>query len=472
VDSQYDVCIIGAGPGGYVAAIRAAQLGLKPVVVERQWAGGVCLNQGCIPTKAMLRSADVFRTLRQGEQYGVLADNVRLDYGAVVARRERIVLGLRKGVEVLLKANGAEYLQGSATVRGAGEVEVQVQDGARTIRARNLVIATGSRPARLPIAGADGSGVINSDQALELQQPPKSLVVIGGGAVGCEWASIFRAFGGEVTLVEMLPTLLPLEDEDMGRALARVFAKDGITVHTGATVQQIEDGPNGGKRSTVAWPDGKTVQVDSELVLIGVGRTPNTDGLNLEAAGVQPNRRGFVDVDDHLRTGVGTVYAIGDVTGRALLAHVAHHQGLVAVENVAGEEHTIDYKAVPAVTFTHPEVASVGLSEAKAREAGYDVQVGRFPVAALGRAQTYGETDGIVKVVADSKYGQVLGVHIIGPSAGEIIQEGVLAINLEATLDDLANSIHAHPTLPEGIMEAALVALGRPIHVARSRRPA
>lgn len=473
MDSQYDVCLIGAGPGGYVAAIRAAQLGLKAVVVEREHAGGVCLNLGCIPTKAMLRSADVFTTLRHADQYGVFAENVRLDYGAVVNRRDKVVLNLRKGVEGLLKANGVELVQGNARLDGAHRVVVQPLGGgdSRTIQTRNLVIATGSRPAKLPIPGTDGAGVINSDQALGLTQPPKSALVIGGGAVGCEWASIFRAFGAEVTVVEMLPTLLPIEDEDMGKALQRVFSRDGITVHLGATVHRVEDGPAGGKRSTVAWPDGRTVEVDSEIVMLGVGRTPNTDGLNLESAGVQPNRRGFIEVDEHLRAG-GGVYAIGDVTGKYLLAHIASHQGTVAVENIAGEDTTMDYRAVPGVTFTHPEVASVGLSEAKAKAAGYDVQVGRFPYAALGRAQSYGETDGLFKVVAESKYGQILGVHVIGTNAGELIPEGVLAINLEATLEDLANSIHAHPTLPEGLMEAALAAMGRPIHIAKSRRPA
>ncbi len=469
MDGSYDVVIIGSGPGGYVAGIRAAQLGLKTAVIEREWAGGVCLNVGCIPTKAMLRSAEVLDTMRESEKYGVLADNVRLDYGKVVQRREQVVQGLRKGVETLLKANGVELISGTATLAGRGQVQVAGKNGSGAVQARNLVIATGSRPASLPIPGADTPGVINSDQALELKEPPRSVLVLGGGAVGCEWANIFRSFGAEVTVVEMLPTLLPLEDEDMGKTLQRIFQKRGITVHTGATLQRIEDGPDGGKRSTIAWPDGRTQQVDSEIVLIGVGRKPNSDGLNLEAVGVRPNQRGFIEVDDHLRAGDG-VYAIGDVVGKALLAHVASHQGIVAVENIAGQDVAMDYKAVPGVTFTHPEVASVGLSEAKAREQGYEVLVGRFPFAALGRAQTYGETDGMVKIVAEKRYEQVLGVHIIGPSAGEMIHEAVLAINLEATLEDLITTIHAHPTLPEGIGEVAMAALGRPIHIARARR--
>jgi dihydrolipoamide dehydrogenase len=489
--SAYDVVVVGGGPGGYPAAIRAAQHGLRVALIEKERPGGVCLNWGCIPTKAMLRSADVYETLQHSSDFGVLADNVRLDYPAVLKRKDTIVKGLTDGVGQLLKANGVTVYSGHARftaptvmdVVGVGKSPLGsggpmynapadgVGQPTARVAARNVIIATGSMPAQLPIPGNELPGVINSDGAFMLSEVPKRIVIIGGGAVGTEWATMFAAFGAEVTLVELLPNLLPLEDEDMGRTLARSFQKRGIKVQTGSTVAKIEEGKP--LRVTITDKDGNNPQVvDADNVLIGVSRRPNTIDLNLEATGVQTDRRGYITVDDQLRTSAGNVYAIGDVVGRIQLAHVATHQGLVAAGVIAGHDEKMDYKAVPAATFTHPEVASVGLSEAKAREAGHDVVVGKFPFAALGRAQTYGNTDGLVKVVADKKYGEVLGVHIIGPSASDLIPEGVLALQLEATLEDIANTIHAHPTLGEGSMEAALVALGLPVHVGPPRRAA
>lgn len=468
-DSRFDVAIIGGGPGGYVAAIRGAQLGLRTALVEREHLGGVCLNKGCIPTKAMLRAAEVYRLVQDGQRFGVRVDEVRLDYAGVLRHRDEVVQGLRSGVEALMRANGVAVFRGTGRLAGPGRVEVRGDGSSQQLQAGSVVIATGSTPAELPIPGARGSRVINSDQALELEEVPKSVLVIGGGAVGAEWASIFHAFGARVTLVEMLPTLLPLEDADIGRGLERLFRSSGISVRTGAKVAEIRERDDGQLESILTTEDGREERVAADYVLVGVGRRPNTAGLGLEESGVQTSK-GWIEVDDHLRTSVPNVYAIGDVTGRILLAHVASHQGIVAVENVAGHVRAMDYKAVPAVTFTHPEVASVGLTEARAREAGYDVVVGRFPFAASGRAMTYGQTEGFVKVVADAKYGEVLGVHILGANASDMIPEGVLSLRLEATLDDLAEAIHAHPTLPEAVMEAALVALGRPIHVAPRRR--
>jgi dihydrolipoamide dehydrogenase len=492
--SEFDVVIVGGGPGGYPAAIRAAQHGLKVALVEKERAGGVCLNWGCIPTKAMLRSAEVYETLQHSADYGVLADNVRFDYAAVLKRKDAIVKGLTDGVGQLLKSNGVTIFNGharfvdphslevvgvGASPLGAGgplynaPADAKGQPSAR-ISGRNIVVATGSTPAALPIPGADQPGVINSDGAFMLREIPRAIVIIGGGAVGTEWATLFAAFGAEVTLVELMPTLLPLEDEDMGRTLARSFQKRGIKVLTGSTVANIEAG--GSKKSpalqvTITDKDGQNAQqVTVDNVLIGVSRRPNTLDLNLDRSGVQTDQRGYITVDDQLRTSVPGLFAIGDVVGRIQLAHVASHQGLVAAGVIAGHDERIDYKAVPAATFTHPEVASVGLTERKARDAGHDVVVGKFPFVALGRAQTYGSTDGLVKVVADRKYGEVLGVHIIGPSASDLIPEGALALQLEATLEDLANTIHAHPTLGEGTMEASLVALGLPVHVGPSRR--
>jgi dihydrolipoamide dehydrogenase len=490
---EYDLVIVGGGPGGYPAAIRAAQYGLKVAVVEKERPGGVCLNWGCIPTKAMLRSAEVLETMQHSQDFGVLADNVRLDYPAVLKRKDAVVKQLTDGVGQLLKANGASLVSGHARFTGPTSIEVvgvgksplgqggplynapadaKGQPTAR-LNAKHVIIATGSTPTDLPIEGVDSPGVINSDGAFLLKEIPKHIVIVGGGAVGTEWATMFSAFGSQVTLVELLPGLLPNEDEDMGRQLARSFQKRGIKVQTGSTVKKIEPSGKRGLKVTITDKDGNNPQtVEADNVLIGVSRRPNTLDLNLDRTGVQTDRRGYIQVDERMRTNVPNVFAIGDVVGKVLLAHVATHQGLVAAGVVAGHDEKMDYKAVPAATFTHPEVASVGLTEAKAREAGHDVVVGRFPFAALGRAQTYGSTDGLIKIVADRKYGEVLGVHIIGPSASDLIPEAVLALNLEATLEDIANTIHAHPTLGEGSMEASLVALGLPVHVGPSRRAA
>jgi dihydrolipoamide dehydrogenase len=491
----FDLVVVGGGPGGYPAAIRAAQLGLRTALVEKERPGGVCLNWGCIPTKAMLRSAEVLETARHGAEYGVLADNVRLDYAAVLARKDRVVKSLTDGVAGLLAASGVTVTIGHARLTGPGSVEVvgvgeaplgpggprynapAAGDGApvATLEARNLLLATGSTPALLPVPGIDLPGVVTSDGAFLLEEVPRRIVIVGASAVGAEWATMFQAFGSEVTMVELLPRLLPAEDEDIGKALARSFARRGIEVETGRTVTGIA--PAGDQAPpllvTVADPDGSNPrQVEADVVLVGVGRRPNTAGLDLERAGVATDGRGWVEVDDRLRTSAPGVHAVGDVTGRVLLAHVASHQGLVAAGVMAGHDERMDYRAVPAATFTHPEVASVGLTEAAARESGHDVAVGRFPFSALGRAQTFGGVEGLVKVVAERSSGQVLGVHVIGPGASDLIPEGVLAMQLQATLTDIAATIHAHPTLGEGTMEAALVALGLPVHLPPSRRPA
>jgi dihydrolipoamide dehydrogenase len=469
-DREADLCVIGAGPGGYVAAIKAAQLGLKTVVVERDQLGGVCLNVGCIPTKAMLRSAALYDILKEGKEYGIQADNLRLDYGQVLKRRDKVVKTLTGGVGGLLQSQGVEVLKGSGQLLGPGRVRVTGQSGADggEIRARSVILATGSAPASLPIPGADGPGVIDSNGALKLEQVPARMLVIGGGAVGCEWANVFQSFGSKVTLVELLPTLLPLEDEEMGKTLARSLERQGIEVRTGAKVEKIEEGDDESRLCTLVSDDGRQEQVAVDCVLIGVGRRPVTDGLGLEEAGVKLER-GWVLIDDRLQTNLEGVYAIGDLTNKKLLAHLASHQGIVAVENIAGHDQVMDYKVVPACTYTHPEVASVGLTEKQAREGGYEVQIGRFPFTASGRAQTAGETEGLVKVVADAKYGELLGVHIIGPEASEMIPEGALALKLEATLEDITTTIHAHPTLAESTMEAALAATGNAIHLPKPR---
>ncbi|WP_396917446.1 dihydrolipoyl dehydrogenase [Mycolicibacterium sp.] len=476
---EFDLLVIGGGPGGYVAAIRAAQHGLSVGLVEKERPGGVCLNWGCIPTKAMLRSAEVLQTVRDAAEYGIRADNVGFDYAAVRRRMTEVVTGLTDGVAGLLKANGVTVIEGHARFTGPTTVEicdVPAGDGPRyaatpaeavdRATARDVIIATGSTPIPLPIPGADLPGVITSDGAFGLTEVPGRIVIVGGSAVGAEWASLFAAFGSAVTVVEMRDTLVPAEDADLGAALGRSFKQRGITVLTGSTVSAIAQ--TEALRVTVEGP--KPQEIDADIVLFGVGRRPNTAELGIDATGVHTDARGFIEVDEQLHTNVDHVYAIGDVTGKALLAHVASHQGLTAADVLAGHDKRIDYGVVPAATFTHPEIASVGLTEAQARAAGHDPVTAKFPFAALGRARTFGDTEGFVKIVAGRKYGEVLGVHIIGPAASDLVTEGALAITLEATLDELADTIHAHPTLGEIGMEAALAALGLPVHITPPKR--
>jgi dihydrolipoamide dehydrogenase len=490
--SSFDVVVVGGGPGGYPAAMRAAQYGLKVALIEKARVGGVCLNWGCIPTKAMLRSAEVFETIQHASDFGVDVEHVKLNYPKVLQRKDAVVKGLTDGVATLLKANGVTVIDGHARFTNPTSLEVvgigksPLGEGGplynassdstgqpkATVSGKHIIIATGSMPAQLPIPGNDLPGVINSDGAFLLRVVPKKIVIIGGGAVGTEWASMFAAFGAEVTVVELLANLLPIEDEDMGRTLARSFQKRGIKVLTGSTVARIEKAGKGLKVTITDRDGNNEQQVDADNVLIGVSRRPNTIDLNLDRTGVATDRRGYIQVDDQMHTNVANVFAIGDVVGKIQLAHAGTHMGLVAAGVIAGHDERMDWKAVPAATFTHPEVASVGLTEAKAREAGHEVVVGKFPFPALGRAQTYGSTEGLVKVVADKKYGEILGVHIIGQSASDLIPEGVLALTLEATLEDIANTIHAHPTLGEGTMEASMVALGLPVHIGPSRRSA
>lgn len=480
---EFDLLVIGGGPGGYVAAIRAAQRGLKVCVVEKERPGGVCLNWGCIPTKAMLRSAEVFQTVTTAAEFGIHADNVRFDFAAVRQRKDAIVKELTDGVAGLLNANGVTVIEGHARFIEPTAVKVHeagaspIFDGGpryaapagaaiRRVSARDVIVATGSVPAQLPIPGADLPGVVTSDGAFGLTEVPRRLVIIGGSAVGAEWASLFATFGSQVTVVEMQDCLVPLEDKEIGEALGRSFRKRGISVLTGATVTAITKGD--ALRVSVGGPVAQ--ELDADVVLVGVGRRPNTAELGLDVAGIATDARGFIEVDDRLRTGVEHVYAIGDVTGRALLAHVASHQGITAAEVIAGHDTNTDYSVIPAATFTHPEIASVGLTEEAARAVGHEVITAKFPFAALGRAKTFGETEGFIKIVAGQAHQEVLGVHIIGPSASDLIAEGALAISLEATLDELADTIHPHPTLGEIGMEAAMAGLGLPVHIAPRKR--
>ncbi|MFJ8301155.1 dihydrolipoyl dehydrogenase [Streptomyces sp. NPDC094447] len=490
MNQEFDVVVIGGGPGGYVAAIRAAQLGQKVALVEKERPGGVCLNWGCIPTKAMLRSAEVLETVRHAADYGIVAPEVRLDYPAVLERRDGIVRGLTDGIGRLLEANDVTVIAGHARFLDAHTIAVH--DTAKpstggpgyaappaagpphtTLTGRNIVIATGSCPVPPQLEGADLPGVITSDGAFGLSEVPRRIVVVGGSAIGAEWAGLLHAFGSEVCVVEIMPTLVPAEDVEIARMLTRSFTKRGIRVLTSHTVTGIRRGSDGLSVGVERVGGAEAEEVAADIVLFGIGRLPNTAELGLEHAGVQVDSRGYVPVDDELRTNVAHIHAIGDVTGRRQLAHVASHQGLVAAGVIAGHEETIDYSVIPAATFTHPEVASVGLTEAQAAHEGFEVVAARFPFAALGRAHTYGATEGMAKIVADGKTGKVLGTHIIGPGASDLIAESALALSHDATLSSVAATIHAHPTLGEVTLEAAMSALGLPVHAApRRRRPA
>ena len=462
-NEAYDVVVLGAGPGGYVAAIRCAQLGLRTAVVEREDLGGVCLNRGCIPSKAMLRSAEVLGLLRSADDFGLRAENVAVDYAAVVQRRDREVAQLLRGVTNLLAGNGVVVIRGEARLRDGASVEVASTDGEEVVGYRHLIVATGSRAARPPIAGVDLPGVIDSDGALRLEAPPRRVAVIGGGAVGVEWAEIWRAFGSEVTVLEMLPQLVPTEDPEVARELTRAFGKKGIACRVGASVREIRSAADG--LEVLATVNGTDEAFRADTVLVATGRRPNVEGLGLERAGVRVEAHG-VAVDGHMRTSAANVFAVGDVTGRSLLAHVASHQGIIAAETIAGRAwHTFDDRIVPAAIFTHPEIASVGLREVDAAAHGVPVRVGRFPFAASGRAHASGETTGFVKIIAAAESGEVLGAHIVGQSAGDLIAEAALAMRLHATLDDIAATIHVHPTFSEAMLEAAWAARGTPIHV-------
>lgn len=460
---QTDIVILGGGPGGYVAALRAAQLGAKVVLVEENRIGGVCLNVGCIPTKALLRSAEIYRAFRRAAEFGLkLEGSVAPDWPAIQARKDQVARQLVSGVEVLLRKAGVQVLQGRGRFVAPKTLEVALPDGVQRVDAANAVIATGSRPIELPLPGFDLPGVVDSTGVLALDELPHRLLIVGGGVIGVEFAEIFRAFGVEVTVVEMLSCLLPLMDTDLGKALAWTFGHRGVDMLLDSRVTCI-DAVDHALEVTVATPaDDKCLQVDK--VLVAVGRRPNVEDLGLDVAGVRVEKTG-IPVDDRMQTNVAGIYAIGDVTGSIQLAHVASQGGEVAVENALGHTVKRNLKTVPSCVYTDPEIASVGLTETQAREAGYDVRVGRFPLTASGKALTYGETDGLVKVVSEGRFGEVLGLHVVAPHASDLIHEGGLALALEATLDEIITTVHAHPTLGEAIREAALAVCGAAIHL-------
>jgi dihydrolipoamide dehydrogenase len=478
MSTSYDVIVIGSGTGGYVAAIRAAQLGLRTAAVERQKAlGGTCLNWGCIPTKALLEHAHALKIIKGAKEWGVVASaasgpvSFGVDIAQVHARKDRIVNGLTKGVEFLFRKNKIDWIKGTARLAGNGRVDVSLADGgAQTFTAaKEIIVATGSAPRTVPGVEIDHKRIITSDEAIHLREIPKSLVVMGSGAVGVEFASIFNRFGTDVTILELLPRLVPVEDEAISAELEKSFRKQGITSHTGAKVTAAKANADG-VDVTVQLADGQTKDIRTDYLLVATGRGPVTTGLNAEGVGLQ-FEKGYIKVDAMYRTSVRGISAIGDVItlGAAphpQLAHVSSAEGIIAAERIAGQQPPpLNYDHVPGCTYCDPEIGSVGLTESEAKQRGYDVRIGTFPFGVLGRAKMTGETDGFVKIVADKKYDEVLGVHMIGPRATELVAEATVALRLESTVEELIRTIHAHPTMAEAIGEAAHATHGAAIHL-------
>jgi dihydrolipoamide dehydrogenase len=460
-EQRYDLVVLGSGPGGYVAAIRAGQLGLRTAVVEKGFLGGTCLNVGCIPTKAMLASVEALRVARRGAEFGFKVSGVEPDYPAMVKRRDKVVETNRAGVQHLLKKAGVTVVKGHGRFVSSNTLEVTGEDGAQRVQARNIIVATGSVPARAPIPGGDLPGVMTSDDLLGLSQVPRTMVIIGGGIIGLEWGDIFQALGTKITMIEMLERILPPADADVSKEITRAFRKKGFEIHTSAKVDRIEAGDGG---LTVHFTGAKgEAKATGEVVLMATGRRAFTEGIGLEEVGVELVR-GRIAVNEQMQTRVPGIYAIGDCVGRFQLAHVASREAEVAVETIAGRPAKMDYRAVPSCVYTSPEVAWVGLTEAEARESHEKVKVGAFPFMALGKARAIGEREGFVKVIIEEKFGEVLGVHMIGAHVTDLIAEPTTAMAMEATADEFANTIHAHPTLAEGLMEAAADALGHAIH--------
>ena len=460
---RFDVVVVGTGPGGYVAAIRCAQLGLSVAAIEDDRPGGVCLNWGCIPTKALLRNAEIVGLFQRAEEFGVTVGKWTADYAQAVQRSRRVADRMAKGVEFLFRKNKITLVPGTGTVKARNVVEVKGKDGAQTLEAKAIILATGSEPRSLPGVTIDEKQVISSNGAVRIEATPASLIVIGAGAVGMEFADVYGAYGVPVTVLEALPRVLPIEDEEVSALLARVFNRRGMTIRTGVRVQKVSPGKAG--LTVEIEAEGKAERLETEQVLMAVGRASRTKGLGLEALGVA-SERGLVTVGPTMETSVKGIFAVGDMTGRQMLAHKAMAEGVVAAEAIAGRSpHPIDYDNVPSCTYCRPQVASIGLSEAKARTNGREIAVGRFPFTANGKAVALGETEGFLKVVADKRTGEILGVHIVGSEATEMIHEFAVGRTLEATLEEIIHTIHAHPTLSEAALEATLAALGQAIHI-------
>ncbi|MFZ4521436.1 MAG: dihydrolipoyl dehydrogenase [Bacteroidales bacterium] len=461
---NYDIIVIGSGPGGYVAAIRAAQLGFRVAVVERAELGGICLNWGCIPTKALLKSASVFQYLKHAVDYGIVAGEPTADFPAIIKRSRDVADQMSKGIQFLLKKNKVEHIQGFGKVKPGKVVEVTDEAGLKTeYSANHIILATGTRSRELPNLKQDGKKIIGYREAMTLPVQPKALVVVGSGAIGSEFAYFYQSIGTSVTLIEVLPNIVPIEDEEVSKALERSFKKSGMKVLTGVSVESVDTSGDGCK-VTVKTKKGDEV-IACDIVLSAVGVATNLEGIGLEEVGIA-TERGKVVVDDFYKTNIDGYYAIGDIVKGPALAHVASHEGIICVEKIAGKHvEPLDYGNIPGCTYTHPEIASVGMTEKAAREAGYDILVGKFPFTASGKATASGARDGFIKVIFDAKYGEWLGAHMIGENVTELIAEVVVARKLETTGKEIIEAVHPHPTMSEAIMEAVAQAYGECVHL-------
>ncbi|WP_026351278.1 dihydrolipoyl dehydrogenase [Hymenobacter aerophilus] len=461
---QYDLVVIGSGPGGYVAAIRASQLGLKVAVIERESLGGICLNWGCIPTKALLKSAQVFEYLNHAADYGLSAENVAYDFGAVIQRSRGVADGMSKGINFLFKKNKIDVIMGTGKLLAAGKIELTKADGGKdTVEAKSIILATGARSRELPALPIDGQKIIGYRQAMVLPELPKRLVVVGSGAIGVEFAYFYRTMGSEVTVVEYLPRIVPVEDEEVSRQMEKSFRKIGVKVLTSAEVTAV-DTSGAGCNVTVKTAKGDQ-QIECDVVLSAAGVVTNIENLGLEELGIKVEK-GRLVVDDFYQTNVPGIYAIGDIVPGPALAHVASAEGIICVEKIAGHHpEPLNYQNIPGCTYASPEIASVGMTEAEAKEQGYEVLVGKFPFSASGKASAAGVKDGFVKVIFDKKYGEWLGAHMIGANVTEMIAEVVVARKLETTGHEIIKAVHPHPTMSEAIMEAAAAAYGEVIHL-------
>jgi len=459
----YDIVIMGAGPGGYVAAIRAAQLGQKVAIIEKQYIGGVCLNVGCIPTKALIKNAELAHTLQyRAREFGFSFDNLHLDYGQAFKRSRQVSNRLVKGVGFLMRKNNIDVFEGVGRLTGTKSLSIALNDGGeKMLNAHNIIIATGARPRTLPGVDFDGERIISYVESITSDTLPEKMIIIGGGAIGVEFAYVWANYGVEVTILEMLPHLLPNEDPEISLVLEKAYKKLGVKFHTNTRVEAIEESEGGLK---VALQDGSSIEADQ--VLVAINFQPNVENLGLDIAGVQLTERGNIAIDEQMRTNVPNIYAIGDVATDYRLAHIASAMGIVAAEIIAGHDTVeLDYRMMPRCTYSVPQVASFGYTEIQAKDAGYEVKVGRFPFQANGKALGMGERDGFIKIVADAKYGEILGAHMVGPDVTELLPELTLAHNAELTAEEIARNVHAHPTLSEALMEAAHGVEGEPIHV-------